>query len=340
MTPAVSVIIVNYNGERLLKDCLGSLNAQTFRDFETVFVDNGSKDNSIAVARELMPEIRIVALSENAGFTGGNNAGFRESRGNYIVLLNNDTECAPSFLAELVKAFDTELKSDARTGMAAPKILNFFDRTRVDSVGGLLAAPDGIGMGRGRGERDEGQYDALREILLPSGCAALYSRAMLSETGLFADDFFAYCEDMDLGLRAVWAGWRAVNTPHAVVYHKYSASSSSYSAFKMRLVERNHYFLALKNFTFSMLLAFPFWTLYRYFLMGYAVLRGKGKGQAAGSEKLSTLLGAFFAGHWQALMGSGRQLRNRPKVKRLSAGEFHTKLKRNRVSLATIILSE
>src|SRR5471030_135743 len=98
MTPIVSVIIVNYNGERLLKDCLGSLNAQTFRDFETVFVDNGSKDNSIAVARELMPEIRIVTLSDNTGFTGGNNIGFKESRGHYIVLLNNDTECAPSFL--------------------------------------------------------------------------------------------------------------------------------------------------------------------------------------------------------------------------------------------------
>lgn len=338
--PTVSLIIVNYNGERLLKDCLTSLNAQTYRDFETIFVDNGSKDSSLSTARARMPEIRIVALTENTGFAGGNNRGFAVARGKYIVLLNNDTECAPEFLAELVGAFERAAAADAKTGMAAPKILNFFERNQIDSVGGLLVGPDGIGMGRGRGESDSGQYDSLSEILMPSGCAALYSRAMLEETGLFAEDFFAYCEDTDLGLRGTWAGWRAVNAPRAVVYHKYSASTSSYSAFKMRLVERNHYFLALKNFTFLMLLVFPFWTCYRYCLMAYAVLRGKGKGQAAGSEKFTALLGAFIAGHWQALAGSPRQWRARPKIKRLSASEFRGKVKRHRVSLSQIILSD
>jgi GT2 family glycosyltransferase len=338
--PTVSIIIVNFNGERLLKDCLSSLNAQTYRDFETIFVDNGSTDASPQAARALMPEIRVVALSENTGFAGGNNRGFAVAQGKYIVLLNNDTECAPDFLSKLIGAFELGAAKDAKTGMAAPKILNFFERSQIDSVGGLQLGPDGIGMGRGRGERDAGQYDALAEILMPSGCAALYARAMIEETGLFADDFFAYCEDTDLGLRGVWAGWGAVNAPRAVVYHKYSASTSSYSAFKLRLVERNHYFLALKNFTFSMLLAFPFWTFYRYCLMAYAVLRGKGKGQAAGREKLSALLGAFIAGHWQALTGSARQWRNRPNVKRLSAREFRTKVKRHRVALSTIILSD
>ena len=338
--PTVSLIIVNYNGERLLKDCLGSLNAQTYRDFETIFVDNGSKDGSVLAARALMPEIRIVELQTNSGFTGGNNAGYAIARGDYIVLLNNDTECAPDFLEQLVLAFEREARTDARVGMAAPKILNFFDRAVIDSVGGLLAAPNGIGMGRGRGERDAGQYDALSEILLPSGCAALYSRAMLVETGLFSDDFFAYCEDMDLGLRGTWAGWRAVNAPFAIVYHKYSASSSSYSAFKMRLVERNHYFLALKNFPPALLLTFPFWTVWRYLLMAYAVLRGKGKGQAAGSEKMSALLSAFVAGHWEALRGIPRQCAHRPAIKRISAADFCRKLKAHRVSLSTILLSD
>ncbi|MEI6233601.1 MAG: glycosyltransferase family 2 protein [Planctomycetota bacterium] len=338
--PTVSLIIVNFNGERLLKDCLTSLNAQTYHDFETIFVDNGSTDMSVITARTLMPEIRCIELHENIGFTGGNNAGFAAARGTFIVVLNNDTECAPDFLEHLVLAFEAELKIDPNVGMAAPKILNFFDRTLIDSVGGLLASPDGIGMGRGRGERDAGQYDALHDVLMPSGCAALYSRAMLAETGLFADDFFAYCEDMDLGLRGTWAGWRAINAPRAVVYHKYSASSSSYSAFKMKLVERNHYFLALKNFTFSTLLALPFWTLYRFALMGYAVLCGKGKGQAAGSEKVSALLLAFIVGHVQALTGSIRQLRDRPRIKRLTAAAFDEKLKRHRISLSAILLSD
>ena len=338
--PTVSLIIVNFNGERLLADCLNSLNAQTYRDFETIFVDNGSTDHSVAAARNLMPEIRIIELPENTGFTGGNNAGFKVALGEYIVLLNNDTECAPDFLERLIAGFEGAQQTDPRVAMAAPKILNYFDRTLIDSVGGLLIAPDGIGMGRGRCERDSGQFDALREILMPSGCAALYSRAMLNETGLFSDDFFAYCEDSDLGLRGVWGGWRAVSVPQAVVYHKYSASTSSYSALKMRLVERNHYYLAFRNFTLSMLLALPFWTNYRYLFMAYALLRGKGKGQAAGSERVSALLSAFIAGNWQAFTGGVRQWRSRPAIKRLSTSEFRSKLKQHRVSLSEIILSD
>lgn len=330
---------MNFNGERLLPDCLNSLNAQTYRDFETLFVDNGSTDASLNTARELMPEIRLIELKENTGFSGGNNVGFKESRGKYVVLLNNDTACAPDFLAELVRAIESAPK-DACVGMIAPKILNFYDRNIIDSVGGLLFGPDGIGMGRGRGERDEGQYNALTEILMPSGCAALLTREMLDETGFFADDFFAYCEDMDFGLRAAWAGWNAISAPRAVVYHKYSASSSTYSALKMQLVERNHYFVALKNFTPAMLLAFPFWTWCRYALMLYAVLRGKGKGKAAASEKISRLIGAFIKGHWQALIGTPRQLRRRPKIKRLTSREFHAKLKPHRATMIKIILSE
>ena len=338
--PAVSVVIVNYNGARLLEDCLGSLKAQTYRDFEIIFVDNGSRDDSVERARALLPGIDILALEKNAGFAGGNNAGFAAARGTLIVPINNDTQCAPDFLAELVRAAEAHPKA----GMFAPKILNFYERESIDSVGGLMLSADGIGMGRGRGERDAGQYDALTEVLMPSGCAALYRREMLAETGAFAADFFAYCEDADLGLRGVWAGWGALSVPRAVIYHKYSASSSSFSAFKLMLVERNHYFLALKNFTFGMLLALPIWTLSRYAVMGWVLLSGTGKGRAAageqGGEKVTALLGAFLRGHWQALCGMPRQWRGRTRLKRISGAEFRGKVKRHRVSLRKIFLSE
>lgn len=337
MAPAISIIIVNFNGSRLLKDCFDSLRAQTYRDFEVIFVDNGSRDDSIAQARLLFPEVRIIELKENTGFTGGNNAGFEAARGKYIVLINNDTECAPDFLKELAAAADAH----PRAGMFAPKILNYFERDTIDSVGGLVISRDGIGMGRGRGEKDRGQYDALGDVLMPSGCAALYRREMLQETGLFADDFFAYCEDSDLGLRCVWGGWNAISVPRAVIFHKYSASTSSLSAFKLRLVERNHYFLALKNFTYGMLLTLPFWTLARYFVMARVVMSGKGKGRAtAGGEKFSALLGAFIRGHWEALIGLPRQLKKRPKTKRISAKEFRSKLKQHKVTLREIFSSE
>lgn len=334
--PTVSVIIVNYNGEALLEDCLGSLRRQTYRDFEVVFVDNGSADRSIERARELMPEARIIPLAENTGFAKGNNVGIEAATGRYVVLVNNDTEADPRFLEELVLAAE----ANHQAGMIAPKILNFFDRDLIDSVGGLLLCGDGIGQGRGRGERDRGQYDALEEILLPSGCAALYRREMLDEVGLFPEDFFAYCEDSDLGLRGRWAGWSAVSAPRAVVFHKYSASSSAYSPWKLRLVERNHYLLALRTFPLRMLATVPAWSLYRYSLMAMALASGRGKGQATAGGQTGALLGSFVKGHWEALLEGPRALRDRASPRRLSDADFRALLGRHRMSLRHMIFSE
>jgi len=332
--PRVSVILVNYNGERLLADCLNSLETQTFRDFEVVFVDNGSHDRSVAVARELCPGLKLVALPGNAGFAGGNNAGLRAAAGEYIVALNNDTRCDPHFLQELVRVADAYPEA----GSVAPKILNFFERTRIDSVGGLLLGPDGIAIGRGRNTVDGGQFDGLGEILMPSGCAALYRRALLDAVGFFDDRFFAYCEDSDLGLRAIWAGWKAWSAPGAVVYHKYSASSGSYSAFKLRLVERNRLWLALRNFTPAMLLALGFYTGWRYALMAWALLRGSGKGQAAKSEGVAMLLWGFLRGMFEGMWGAPGILFGRPKRK-ISAGAFKALVRANRASQREIIFT-
>jgi GT2 family glycosyltransferase len=334
--PAVSVIIVNWNGEQHLSECLGSLQAQDYADFEVIFVDNGSKDASRKRAEELFPKARIVALQTNTGFAQANNIGIQASNARHVVLLNNDTRVDRRFLSELVAAAE----ADARIGMVAPKILNFFDPKLIDSVGGLLLCPDGIGQGRGRGEIDQGQYDELREGLLPSGCAALYRKAMLDEIGGFADEFFAYCEDSDLGLRAVWAGWRTAVAPRAVVWHKYSASSSGYSPLKLRLVERNHYFLVLRNYPVSLLWAVPLWSAYRYGLMAWSLLLRKGKGAAAHGGSLFPLLWAFIAGHCQALAGAPGQWRRRPRIRRISGAAFRAALRRHRLPIARAFLAD
>ena len=102
--PEMTVIIVNWNGKRFLDDCLGSLRRQTFRDFETILVDNVSSDGSPEYVRSNFPEVRLIALNENRGFTGGNLAGYEFATGNIIVLLNNDTEADPAWLEEIHKA--------------------------------------------------------------------------------------------------------------------------------------------------------------------------------------------------------------------------------------------
>jgi GT2 family glycosyltransferase len=332
--PSVSVVIVNWNGASLLPDCLGSLRSQTFPDFEIVLVDNGSTDASVERARALFPGIRVVEVGRNAGFARGSNLGIREARGRYVVLLNNDTAAEPRFLEELVSAAGP----GPPVGMVAPKILSFFEPGVIDSVGGLVLTPDGIGQGRGRGELDRGQYDGLGRVLCPSGCAALYRRDLLDDVGPLAEEFFAYCEDSEIGLRATWAGWTAVAAPKAVVRHKYSASAGTYSALKLRLVERNHYWLALRAFPPSLLLQMPLWSLQRFGVMAYSLLHRKGRGGGAGGHA-GALFAAFALGHLEALGGAPAQLARRRRVpRRIASADFLAHLRSHRIPVGRAFL--
>ena len=255
MLPTVSVIIVNWNGKRLLPDCLASLKAQTFRDFEVIVVDNGSTDGSSYGFSDGIND--VIFLPKNMGFAGGNNVGIREARGEYIALLNNDARADKDWLKEIV-AF-AEARPDV--GVFASKILR--SDGKIDSAGGEVY-PDGNGMCRGRGETAE-QYNDPNYVDFPSGCAALYRRSMLDEIGLFDERFFMYNEDTDLGIRAQKAGYKCLYVPTAIVTHLYSQSSSAYSLKKLFRVERNRILLMLKNFTFPQIVASVPWTFIRYF---------------------------------------------------------------------------
>jgi GT2 family glycosyltransferase len=269
--PLVSVVIVNWNGRHLLGECLDSLRAQSFRDFEIIMVDNGSRDGSAEYVRARYPAVTLVELPENTGFAGGNNAGIRIARGKYVALLNNDTRTDPEWLASLVR----EAEASPAAGMWASKILSYDRPDIIDNVG-LLIYRDGLARGQGRLERDRGQYDVMREALFPSGCAALYRRRVLDEVGLFDEDFFAYADDVDLGLRARLAGWGCTYVPAAKVYHRYSSSSSTYSPLKAFLVERNRIWVLLKYYPAELVLASFFFTLKRFLLQFYGAVSGRG----------------------------------------------------------------
>jgi GT2 family glycosyltransferase len=223
--------------------------------------------------------------------------------------------------------------------MAAPKILNFYDPTVIDSVGGLVICRDGIAQGQGRGEIDKGQYDQLREALIPSGCAALYRKTMFDEIGLFDESFFAYCEDSDLALRGLWAGWLAVAAPKAIVYHKYSATSGGYSPAKLYLVERNHFYVAIKNFPPWMVLMLPFWTFYRYALMVIAIFTGSGKSVALEGARWLDLLSALLLGQCHAAFRALPKLLQRSQLRRVSRKQFTQRMKAYRLSIRRMIFN-
>jgi len=269
---AISIIIVNWNGKGFLEGCLGSIFAQGFPPLEVILVDNGSTDGSVEFVRERFPGVIVVENGRNIGFAEANNRGILKSKGAYVLTLNNDTVLKEGFLREIMDAAGSSAEN---VGMWAPKILSFHERDVIDSVGGLLIYPDGLARGKGRLEKDTGQYDR-EEVFIPSACAALYRRSMLDKIGLFDADFFAYCEDTDLGLRARIAGWKAHGVAGAVVYHYYSGTGGRYTPFKAFLVERNRLWVAIKNFPAPMLAISPLYTFWRYMVQAYGMLTGKG----------------------------------------------------------------
>jgi GT2 family glycosyltransferase len=327
-SPLVSVIVVNWNGKEYLGECLESLRAQTFPDFECILVDNGSTDGSVEWIRENFPGwVRVLVNDRNEGFSGGNNRGIRAASGKYIALLNNDAQADSHWLAELVKVAE----ENPRAGMLACKIYLQGDSKIIDNVGHLIYR-DGLNRGRGRLEVDRGQYEKIEEVFFPSGCAALYRREMLEEVGLFDEDFFAYGDDTDLGLKGRLAGWKCLYVPKAVVHHRYSQSSGAYSALKAFYVERNRVWIAVKFLPLFLLLENPFFTLLRFALQGYGALVGRGAaGRFSEAYSPAKLLQILWKAYLAAFRGLPKMWKKRREIKkrtRVSEGEIRTWFRR------------
>lgn len=245
----VSIIVVNWNGVRFLKNCLGALFGQTYANYEIILVDNGSSDNSVCFTRENFPEVKIVALKENKGFTGGNAAGLEIAQGAYIALVNNDARPEKTWLENLIQP----MLSDRAIGICASKLI-FENSQTLNSAGdGLTTAA--VGFNRGLGS--EAAEFAMPELVFGAcGAAVLYRRSMLEEIGFLDEDFFLYDEDTDLNFRAQLTGWKCVYVPTAVAYHLANATSRRLSDLHVYYHTRNLEFVWLKNMPFEIMLRF------------------------------------------------------------------------------------
>jgi GT2 family glycosyltransferase len=303
------VVIPTLAADARLLECIAALARQTQPDFEVIIVDNSG---SGAVHRNGAdrPGVRVIEQPHNVGFGAAINAGFRQSQSRYLATLNDDAAPAPGWLAALVGAM--EARPDA--GMCASQVRLFGEET-LDSAG-MLVCGDGSSKQRGH-TRPPKFFPVTEEVLFPSGSAALYRRAMLDQIGLFDEDFFLYCEDTDLGLRARWAGWRCLYVPEALVEHHYSHSAGRASGLKAYYVERNRLFVLAKNYPARMLAAAPFVSLARYWWHLRFMLRGHG---AAARFRLEGASGwrmplyvlrahAALLRHFPALLRKRRQIR-------------------------------
>ena len=238
----VTIVIPNYNGNHFMEPCLSSLSKQTYKNFHILVVDNASSDGSIEYMEENYPDIELIKLQKNYGFSKAVNIGIQHSRTPYVILLNNDTTVDTRYVEEMVKAIEKSPKIFS----VSSKMIQMYHPELIDSAGDLYTLL-GWGVCRGCG-RPVSNYTKYDEIFTACAGAAIYRRSVFDEIGYFDENHFAYLEDIDIGYRARIYGYYNMYCPTALVYHVGSGTSGSkYNSFKVKLAARNNLYLNYKN---------------------------------------------------------------------------------------------
>lgn len=267
----IAVVIPNWNGEDLIKECLNSLLIQSVK-CEVIVVDNGSMDGSVNLIKKHFPKVTLLEFEDNAGFAGGVNRGisYALKKGfEYIALFNNDAVADKNWLKNLIKEFD-----DEKIGIVTGKFLRS-DKKHIDSTGDFYTIW-GLPYPRGRNQEDNGQFNKKQEVFGASGGASLYRSELFKDIGLFDEDFFAYYEDVDISLRAQMAGWKIIYIPKAIAYHGIGGTSSKMGDFTRYHSAKNFLLLYSRNLPTKLYLKYlPFFTIQLLRMAVSSFLRGK-----------------------------------------------------------------
>ena len=238
----VTVIIPNYNGKKFMEGCMAGLRNQRGPKFRLLFVDNGSTDGSVEFVREHCPEIEILALDKNYGFSRAVNEGIRAATTPYVILLNNDTKPRPGYVAALVRTLDEHPEAFS----VSAKMIQMYHPELIDDAGDQYTV---LGWAFQRGvAHSVRRYGKPARVFSACAGAAAYRREAFEQIGYFDERHFAYLEDLDVGWRARLYGWQNLYAPDAQVLHVGSGTSGSkYNEFKVRLAARNSIYLNYKN---------------------------------------------------------------------------------------------
>ena len=281
--PLFSIVIPHWNGKHFLKPCLDALRNQSYQPIEVIIVDNASVDGSQQYIQENYPEVCLIELPKNRGFTGACNAGMEAAKGEMIALLNNDTEADPNWVEAVVTAFEEH----PDVGIVASKMLLFSQRDHIHTAGDGFTT-DGRPFNRGVWQKDEGQFDNEEYVFSACGGSSAYRRTLLDEIGLLDDDFFFLMEDVDISWRAQLAGWRTLYTPHAIVYHHLSATGGGVTA--SYYDGRNSLYVLVKNLPTELWLKYGGQIFKRQWLIFWDALKAW-RGAAARARMRGMLVG-------------------------------------------------
>jgi GT2 family glycosyltransferase len=296
----LSIIIPNWNGAKFLPTCCDALARQTHQNLEIIVVDNASDDGSQELIRTRYSQVNLIELPENRGFTGACNAGMQAATGDFIALLNNDTEVDSNWAAAVIDAFNRH----AEIGSVASKMLLFDQRDHIHTAGDFFTV-DGRAGNRGVWQRDEGQFEREEYVFSACGGSSAYRKTMLDQIGLLDDDFFFSGEDVDLGWRAQLAGWRCLYTPKAIVYHHLSATGGGVTA--SYYDGRNLIFILVKNYPSELWRKYGSAILRAQFHLAWEAIR-VWRGEAARAR---------LRGMWAGLIGLPRMWRKRHMIQKM-----------------------
>lgn len=246
---ALGIAILNWNGEKFLRQFLPGVVAHSRELAEVYVIDNASTDGSIALLKAEFPEVHIITLDRNHGFAGGYNLGLKQVPNEYVVLLNSDVEVTPGWIEPVMRYMQSV------PGMVAcqPKILDYHRKTWFEYAGaaGGYLDKDGFAFCAGRVfyafEEDLGQYSENTEVFWASGASLFIERAAYFEVGGLDEDFFAHMEEIDLCWRLKNRGYKVGACRESVVYHYGGGTLDRMNPFKTYLNFRNNLYLLIKN---------------------------------------------------------------------------------------------
>jgi GT2 family glycosyltransferase len=278
--PFVSIIIVNFNGGDIVHECINSIYETVENKFEIILIDNKSSDNSSTKCKKKWPEIKLIQNNENIGLTA-RNIGIKESEGEFIVFLDSDTVVTNGWLENLIQSF-----KENGDGLYQPKLLEKKRPDVINSAGNMINIL-GMGFSRGKGKKDEGQYEKFQEIGYTSGACTFTSTKIIKKIGNINKIFFSYHDDLDYG----WRGWLqkipSYYEPKSKIYHL-GSPTLKWSAKKFYFLERNRWICLFYLYSTSTIIKiFPILFFLEIGIFFYFLTKGNGK------EKLRALISIF-----------------------------------------------
>jgi GT2 family glycosyltransferase len=242
--PLVSIIILNFNQLKVTLEFLESTKLLTYPNYEIILVDNASKENPGEIVKKLFPKVKVIINQINLGFTGGNNVGIKAAKGDFIFIVNNDTEVTPNLLEKLLEPF----YSDETIGVTSPKI-RYFDQPDMIQYAGFTEINPITGRNKSIGDKeiDKGQYNTPEYTAYAHGAAMLLKKEVIEKAGSLADAFFIYYEELDWSARIRRAGYKIYYQPDALIYHKESITMGKESAIKAYYHNRNRILFMRRN---------------------------------------------------------------------------------------------